>query len=81
MESAAVPAETLPTGAGAGEKGLKSNAIGYASNLVIGIASTVRRGSYTERRKLPPTFGEFWRLRRYPSGQYLDKAEEGRSSY
>ncbi|MEK6328237.1 MAG: APC family permease [Actinomycetota bacterium] len=40
MESSAAPAEGLPTGAAAGEKGLKSNAIGYASNLVIGVAST-----------------------------------------
>ncbi len=40
MESSAAPAEDLPTGAATGEKGLKSNAIGYASNLVIGVAST-----------------------------------------
>jgi amino acid transporter len=38
MESAAVPAET--EGVAAGDKGLKSGALGYLSNLVIGIAST-----------------------------------------
>src|SRR4051794_2651303 len=37
MESAAVPA---PTGeGGGGQRGLKKNAIGYASNVVIGVAS------------------------------------------
>ena len=38
MESAAVPAEA--EGVAAGEKGLKSGALGYLSNLVIGVAST-----------------------------------------
>src|SRR4249919_2986309 len=38
MESAAVPAET--GGVAPGEKGLKSGALGYLANLVIGIAST-----------------------------------------
>ena len=37
MESTAVP---VPTPAGAGDKGLKTGAIGYLSNLVIGVAST-----------------------------------------
>jgi amino acid transporter len=36
MESAAVPAP----GSAAGDKGLKKNAIGYISNVVIGVAST-----------------------------------------
>ncbi len=36
MESAAVP---VPAGSGAGEKGLKPNAIGYLTNLVISVAS------------------------------------------
>jgi amino acid transporter len=42
MESAAVPAGRASTGTGveAGEKGLKTGAIGYLSNLVIGVAST-----------------------------------------
>jgi len=40
MESAAVPVESLPTGAASGEKGLKPNAIGYLTNIVIGVAST-----------------------------------------
>lgn len=31
---------TRPEGSGAGEKGLKGGAIGYASNVVIGVAST-----------------------------------------
>lgn len=38
MESAAIAASG--TGAGAGEKGLKPNAIGFVSNVVIGVAST-----------------------------------------
>jgi amino acid transporter len=38
MESASVAAE--PAGSGAGEKGLKTGAIGYLSNLVISVAST-----------------------------------------
>jgi amino acid transporter len=37
MESTAVPA---PAPEGAGDKGLKTGAIGYLSNLVIGVAST-----------------------------------------
>lgn len=41
MESAAVPISAGdPKGAGAGEKGLKTGALGYLSNLVIGVAST-----------------------------------------
>jgi amino acid transporter len=41
MESAAIPAPA-PTGQGseAGDKGLKTGALGYLSNLVIGVAST-----------------------------------------
>src|SRR5947208_14475868 len=42
MESAAVAAAHAagdPKGAAPGEKGLKSNAIGYVSNVVIGVAS------------------------------------------
>ncbi|HEX3303839.1 MAG TPA: hypothetical protein VHR64_13220, partial [Thermomicrobiales bacterium] len=38
MESAAVPVEA--GGVAPGEKGLKSGALGYLSNLVIGVAST-----------------------------------------
>src|SRR3954454_7327720 len=34
------PATERPGDWGAGEKGLKANAIGYASNIVIGVAST-----------------------------------------
>ncbi len=43
MESASVPAtgkSTLPEGSGAGEKGLKTGAIGFLSGVVIGVAST-----------------------------------------
>ena len=43
MESASVPVPakaTLPEGSGAGEKGLKSGAIGFLSGVVIGVAST-----------------------------------------
>ena len=41
MESASVPAPNVPTsGSAVGGKGLKSGALGYISNLVIGIAST-----------------------------------------
>jgi amino acid transporter len=43
MESATVPSDTQPAAVdptAPGAKGLKSNAIGYASNLVISIAST-----------------------------------------
>ena len=41
MESASVPAGKVPTsGEAVGGKGLKSGALGYISNLVIGIAST-----------------------------------------
>ena len=41
MESAAVPIPASdPEGAGAGEKGLKTGALGWVSNLVIGVAST-----------------------------------------
>jgi amino acid transporter len=38
--SAADVAVELPPGAEAGEKGLKANALGYASNVVIGVSST-----------------------------------------
>jgi amino acid transporter len=37
---AAAPATERPDDWGAGEKGLKANAIGYVSNIVIGVAST-----------------------------------------
>ena len=43
MEAASVPAPkptVLPEGSGAGEKGLKSGAIGFISGIVIGVAST-----------------------------------------
>ncbi len=41
MESAAIPIPASdPEGAGAGDKGLKTGALGYLSNLVIGVAST-----------------------------------------
>jgi amino acid transporter len=41
LESAAVPIPAIdPEGAGAGEKGLKTGALGWVSNLVIGVAST-----------------------------------------
>jgi amino acid transporter len=41
LESAAVPIPASdPEGAGAGEKGLKTGALGWVSNLVIGVAST-----------------------------------------
>src|SRR4051812_24962443 len=41
MESASVPAHGPAAGSGeAGAKGLKAGAIGYVSNLVIGVAST-----------------------------------------
>jgi amino acid transporter len=41
LESAAIPIPASdPEGAGAGEKGLKTGALGYLSNLVIGVAST-----------------------------------------
>jgi amino acid transporter len=40
VESAAVPVDAAPAGSAPGEKGLKSGALGYMSNLVIGVAST-----------------------------------------
>ena len=43
MESAAVPAPEVPlapSGSGVEDKGLKKNAIGFASSVVIGVAST-----------------------------------------
>ena len=43
MESASVPVpakSAVPEGSGAGEKGLKSGAIGFISGVVIGVAST-----------------------------------------
>ena len=41
MESASIPAGNVPeAGAAGGDKGLKTGAIGYLSNLVIGVAST-----------------------------------------
>ena len=39
MESATVAAQPLPEGAEPGQKGLKTGAIGFLSNLVIGVAS------------------------------------------
>ena len=39
MESASIAASD-PQGAAAGDKGLKTGALGYLSNLVIGVAST-----------------------------------------
>jgi amino acid transporter len=39
MESATVAAQPLPEGADCGQKGLKTGAIGFMSNLVIGVAS------------------------------------------
>jgi len=38
--AAADPVSAPGTGAGAGEKGLKKNAIGFVSSVVIGVAST-----------------------------------------
>lgn len=43
MESASIPEPVKPqpgTGSAAGDKGLKTGALGYLSNLVIGVAST-----------------------------------------
>ncbi|HET9120538.1 MAG TPA: hypothetical protein VFN72_08380 [Solirubrobacterales bacterium] len=40
MESATIAAQGTPGGAKEGDKGLKAGAIGYLSNLVIGVAST-----------------------------------------
>jgi amino acid transporter len=40
VESAAVPQPVAGQGSAAGDKGLKAGAIGYLSNLVIGVAST-----------------------------------------
>src|SRR5436190_4392638 len=40
MESTAATVVAPPAGSAAGEKGLKANALGYISNLVIGVAST-----------------------------------------
>ncbi len=41
MESATVPTTAvLPEGSGAGDKGLKANAIGFVTGVVIGVAST-----------------------------------------
>jgi amino acid transporter len=42
MESASVPVPTVagPAGSGAGDKGLKTGAISFASNIVIAVAST-----------------------------------------
>ena len=49
MESAAPPVEgRVPDGSAPGEKGLKSNALGYFSNVVIGVASTAP--GYPRRR-------------------------------
>ena len=39
-DAGASPASSLPTGSGAGEKGLKGNALGLFSSIAIGIAST-----------------------------------------
>jgi amino acid transporter len=40
LESATIAAEGTPRGAKEGDKGLKAGALGYLSNLVIGVAST-----------------------------------------
>jgi amino acid transporter len=40
MAAAAAPASTVPDGTEPGRKGLKTGALGYASNVVIGVAST-----------------------------------------
>ena len=40
MESAAVPSPTAPASGGVEDKGLKKNAIGFVSSVVIGVAST-----------------------------------------
>jgi amino acid transporter len=40
LESASIAADGIPTQAKEGEKGLKTGALGYLSNLVIGVAST-----------------------------------------
>jgi amino acid transporter len=40
LESAAVPKPTAPTAGSVEDKGLKKNAIGFASSIVIGVAST-----------------------------------------
>src|SRR4051812_39070147 len=45
MESTSIPApggstQAEPAGSGPGQKGLKANAIGYVSSVVIGVAST-----------------------------------------
>jgi nucleotide-binding universal stress UspA family protein len=40
LESASIAAPGVPSGAKEGDKGLKSGALGYLSNLVIGVAST-----------------------------------------
>ncbi|MFM9126649.1 MAG: amino acid transporter, partial [Solirubrobacterales bacterium] len=39
-ESPAPGPSSAPAGSAPGEKGLKSNAIGFASNVTIGVAST-----------------------------------------
>ena len=40
MESATIAAKATPAGAKEGDKGLKAGALGWVSNLVIGVAST-----------------------------------------
>jgi hypothetical protein len=43
MESASIatpPAGAVPAGSGAGDKGLKTGAISFLSNIVIAVAST-----------------------------------------
>ncbi len=40
LESAAVPSPTAPTAGSVADKGLKKNAIGFVSSVVIGVAST-----------------------------------------
>jgi amino acid transporter len=40
LESATIAAKATPAGAKEGDKGLKAGALGYLSNLVIGVAST-----------------------------------------
>jgi hypothetical protein len=40
LESASIAAPGVPSGAKEGNKGLKAGALGWVSNLVIGVAST-----------------------------------------
>ena len=47
----------LPEGSGAGEKGLKTGAIGFISGVVIGVASTAPGYSLAGALGLAPTLG------------------------